>query len=102
MVVCPRAWAPDILAGRNDRARIAFRLSPGVALPAELGERAKVDGTRVEIASDDTTRDLHELTGWALRSRVDLHSLTVARATLEEVFLDVIEAVMDVVDLYKR
>jgi ABC-2 type transport system ATP-binding protein len=83
---------PDILAGRHDRARIAFRLSPGAALPGALAQRAKVDGARVEITSDDTTRDLHDLTDWALRSGVNLQSLTVSRATLEEVFLDVIEA----------
>jgi ABC-2 type transport system ATP-binding protein len=37
--------------------------------------------------ADETTRMLHELTGWALELGAELVGLTVSRPTLEDVYL---------------
>jgi ABC-2 type transport system ATP-binding protein len=43
---------------------------------------------RIEIRTDDPTRDLHVITGWAMERDIDLTDLTVARPTLEDVYLE--------------
>jgi ABC-2 type transport system ATP-binding protein len=80
--------APDVIAGREDRALIRFLVDAGRSLPDGLSERAKVDGRRVEVDSRQPTRDLHELTAWALREGLELHDLTVTRTSLEDIFLE--------------
>jgi ABC-2 type transport system ATP-binding protein len=79
---------PDILTRRHDRARIRFRTNGRESLPEGLA-RARIDRGLVELDSEDVTRDLHELTGWALERKIDLDGLVVSRASLEEVFLEV-------------
>jgi len=81
--------APDTLAGRNQmRATIRFRLPPeGPQPPATLGLRAAEDEV-LEIATEDPTRALHDLTGWALEEHVTLDGLEVIRPTLEDVYLE--------------
>jgi ABC-2 type transport system ATP-binding protein len=64
--------------------------------PAELGvggERYRVaydngDGSRVEVETENPTELLHRLTGEALAEGKRLEGLTVARPTLEEVYLE--------------
>jgi ABC-2 type transport system ATP-binding protein len=80
--------APDVVAGREDRALIRFLVDADRSLPEELAERARVEGRRVEVESRQPTQDLHELTTWALAQGVELDDLTVTRASLEEVFLE--------------
>lgn len=62
--------------------------------PAELGVGGATyrvgydrNGDRVELETDDPTELLHRLTGDALARGERLHGLTVARPTLEEVYL---------------
>jgi ABC-2 type transport system ATP-binding protein len=79
---------PSTLGGRDlAKTRIRFRTPSGVELPP-----VAVDATRTadgfELAVDDPTRALHELTAWALDRGVELDGLEVSRPTLEDVYLD--------------
>jgi ABC-2 type transport system ATP-binding protein len=64
--------------------------------PAELTARGRVeirfrrDGREVVLETEDPTRTLHELTGEALAAGVDLEGLEVRRATLEDVYLELV------------
>ena len=80
--------APDVVAGRNNRALIRFALNADTALPERFAGRGNVEGRRVELDSTDPTRDLNELTAWALAKGIELQNLTVSRASLEEIFLE--------------
>jgi ABC-2 type transport system ATP-binding protein len=52
-----------------------------------LGSDVRVSGRLVEVTIDHPTRAVHSLTGWALETGVELESLSVKRASLEEVYL---------------
>jgi ABC-2 type transport system ATP-binding protein len=78
---------PAGLGGRDaDRARISFRLPPGVSV-ADLPAPAGVRGGAVVIETAQPTEELHRLTGWALQHGVTLQRLTVGRPSLEDVYL---------------
>jgi ABC-2 type transport system ATP-binding protein len=47
-----------------------------------------LDGRRVEVETDDPTELLHRVTGEALERGARLENLTVARPTLEDVYLE--------------
>ena len=78
---------PAALGGRDaDRARISFRLPPGVpvaGLPVPGGMQNGV----VVVETARLTDDLHRLTSWAMRHDVALSALTVDRPSLEDVYL---------------
>jgi ABC-2 type transport system ATP-binding protein len=82
---------PATLGGRDTGGTlIRFRL------PAEAGELPEVIGAEttvadgsVEVRTNEPARTLHELTGWALRQGVELHSLEVSRPSLEDVYLQI-------------
>ena len=77
---------PDELIGAaSTTTRIRFRLPDATAPPARLG--AERDGEAWEIVADAPTRTLHELSGWALESGVELGDLEVGRRSLEDVYL---------------
>jgi ABC-2 type transport system ATP-binding protein len=79
---------PSTLAGRDTAAtRIRFRLPPGSNLPDRI-VAIRTNGI-YEMATDDPTRTLHELTGWALDQRVTLEALEVTRPSLEDVYLEI-------------
>jgi ABC-2 type transport system ATP-binding protein len=66
--------------------------------PADLISRApatviryRLNGEEVALQTEDPVRELHELTGRALRDGFDLQSLEVHRPTLEEVYLSLTE-----------
>jgi ABC-2 type transport system ATP-binding protein len=78
---------PSTLAGRSTAATIvSFRVPEGTADVPDLGQAATSDGT-LEIHTDDPTRLLHDLTGWALDNRVRFETLEVRRPSLEDVYL---------------
>jgi ABC-2 type transport system ATP-binding protein len=81
---------PSTLAGR-DRAttRIRFRLPSEVSLPETFGSSPSVSGGGIELSTEDPTRTLHDLTGWALEQELALESLEVTRPTLEDVYLEI-------------
>lgn len=79
---------PDTLGGRETASTvIRFEVGnlPIDALP--LTASAVIGGT-VEVESDDPTHDLHVLTGWAVNAGHTLDGLTVARPSLEDIYLD--------------
>jgi ABC-2 type transport system ATP-binding protein len=84
----PGALAAEHLAATT----IGFALPEGRALPPDLAAEATTSGGLVEIHTSDALRTLHELTGWALKEGVDLQGLSVGRASLEDVYLDLTEA----------
>jgi ABC-2 type transport system ATP-binding protein len=78
---------PAGLGGRDaERARIGFRLPPGVP-PADLPVPASMQNGVVVIDTARPTEDLHRLTGWAIGRGVTLSGLTVDRPSLEDVYL---------------
>jgi ABC-2 type transport system ATP-binding protein len=79
---------PDTLGGRETASTvIRFEVGnlPIDALPLTVS--AVIGGT-VEVESDDPTRDLHVLTGWAVNGGHTLDGLTVTRPSLEDIYLD--------------
>ncbi len=71
-------------------AVIRFALPEGVALtdlPA-FGIAPRTHGTQVDIGSAAPTRDLNVLTEWAVARGIELAGLTMARPSLEDVYLD--------------
>ena len=79
---------PETLGGRDTaRVTIRYRLTAGVAPPADLGLSASPDGF-VEFAPDDLARALHRLSGWAIENRLSLDDLQILRPSLEDVYLE--------------
>jgi ABC-2 type transport system ATP-binding protein len=78
---------PDELGGRDaEAARISFRLPAGASV-ADLPVPARLDEGLAVVRTNEETRVLHALTGWALDAGVTLDGLSVARPTLEDVYL---------------
>jgi ABC-2 type transport system ATP-binding protein len=82
---------PDSLGGRDEgEAQIAFRLPAGTTLadlPPDLPGRPGPHEDRVQLRTTEPTRALHVLTSWALARGEELEALTVARPSLEDVYL---------------
>ena len=79
---------PDTLGARGDApSQLRFRLAAGVEPPALPG-LAPADERGHVLLTNDPTRVLHELTGWALERGVVLEHLQVTRPTLEDVYLE--------------
>jgi len=89
---------PSELAGRDAApAEIRFRLPAGATaadLP-RLGADAAVavEDNTVLVTTERPTAIAHALTGWALQRGLDLPGLTVARPSLEDVYLSLTEEV---------
>lgn len=81
---------PNEIGGRGELpSRVEFTLPTRIEptdLPPEFRQGAHADG-RVSIDTPDPTRSVNELTGWALRVGVQLDDLTVARPSLEDIYL---------------
>jgi ABC-2 type transport system ATP-binding protein len=79
---------PDTLGARGAGATtIRFALPAGSQLPPVAGAIGADDGNGVSIATEDPTRALHALTGWALEHGVTLDRLEVQRPSLEDAYL---------------
>jgi len=68
------------------RTVIRFRRPPS-DLPPSVHDGSTV-GAEIEIAVDEPTRTLHELTSWAVERGIELEGLQVTRPTLEDVYLE--------------
>src|SRR5436190_3350264 len=80
---------PSSLAGRDTAATVVrFRLPDRNAeLPPALRDAATSENGMFEVKTEDPTRTLYELTGWALERGIRLEALDVTRPTLEDVYL---------------
>jgi len=81
---------PRTLAGRSANTEIRFTLPIGTA-PGELPDlepaRVEARGGQMVISVADPTAALCDLTSWALERSLSLGDLTVARPSLEGVYL---------------
>jgi ABC-2 type transport system ATP-binding protein len=69
------------------RTRIRFRL-PGAGREPEVSVQRRADGSlEIDVDASETTKTVHELTGWALDHGVALESLEITQPTLEDVYL---------------
>lgn len=100
---------PEVIGGRATAAtRITFTLGAGVPLgdvPVEVEVLDRVE-RRMVLMTNDPTRTLHTLTGWALERGVVLDGLEVARPSLEDVYLALTDGAsaerVDVPDDHRR
>ncbi|MEV4471877.1 ABC transporter ATP-binding protein [Nonomuraea sp. NPDC049504] len=84
--------APETLIAAEHTSVLTFRLPEGTAaadLPPLTGH-IEARGPAVTVETKQPARDMHELTGWALERGTDLTSLTLARPSLEDVYLDLV------------
>jgi ABC-2 type transport system ATP-binding protein len=83
--------SPASLGGRDTAATLLrFRLSQGAdELPEPFRASASVSEGVVRLSTEDPTRALHQLTGWALERGVRLEDLEVTRPSLEDVYLEI-------------
>jgi ABC-2 type transport system ATP-binding protein len=88
---------PTDLAERSGGSMISFELPSTVHaddLPVELAGSARRDAGHANallIETDTPTAALHTLTGWALERGIELSALSVARPSLEDVYMQLIE-----------
>ncbi len=86
---------PEALAAESGAATVvSFRLPAGVSeddLP-QVGDDVGVAGAIVEVRTRAATADVNALTAWALARGLELEGLTLARPSLEDVYLDLIGA----------
>jgi ABC-2 type transport system ATP-binding protein len=83
---------PDTLGGRDTaRATVRYRVPDGALPPPELAGTRTADGF-AEFSPDDLARGLHQLTGWAIDHGVSLDELSIARPSLEEVYLQLTDS----------
>jgi ABC-2 type transport system ATP-binding protein len=80
--------SPASLGGRDKgRVSIRFALPRDVAVADLPITPSHVDGTAIEITTNDELMVLNQLTNWALEHKYALAGLNVARETLEDVYL---------------
>lgn len=75
---------------------VAFDAPDGVEDPAAtfadlLAAPIRSAGARLEATVDSPTTAVHRLTGWAIERNIELTSLSVSRASLEDVYLQLNE-----------
>jgi ABC-2 type transport system ATP-binding protein len=88
--------SPSSLGGRDTAtAVVRFRIPEEVSLPAALDVEVTREEVGLRYRSEDPTRFLRDLTGWALASGVHLEGLTISRPTLEDVYLELTEQAQD-------
>lgn len=88
--IAARGTVESLRAGRG-RTLISFR-APRDALPNEILEAAMTRDGRVSIETDEPTRALHRLTGWATEAGTELEELRVQPTSLEDIYLRLVAA----------
>jgi ABC-2 type transport system ATP-binding protein len=84
--------APDELGGRRELpASVRFVAPEGAEVPAFAGTDVRRDGAHVSVTSRDAAGAAHAVTSWALERGLELRDFTVARPTLEDVYLRLTE-----------
>jgi ABC-2 type transport system ATP-binding protein len=78
---------PNTIGARGSQATIVrFGLPDGTQPPQELGATLGAGGVW-QLETNEPTRSLHELTGWAVTAEQELIGLEVSRPSLEDVYL---------------
>jgi ABC-2 type transport system ATP-binding protein len=77
----------DLAAQRSTEIRFTLPAEAGSAELPRISGQVATQGRNVEISTDDPTRDLLALTGWAAGRGAALAGLTVARPSLEDIYL---------------
>jgi ABC-2 type transport system ATP-binding protein len=86
---------PSSLGGRDVAVSIIrFRAPDDADLP-EIARGVVRTANGYELRSSDPTRALHELTGWAIDQGVELEGLEVTRPTLEDIYLELTDGVVE-------
>ncbi|MDO9352761.1 MAG: ABC transporter ATP-binding protein [Solirubrobacteraceae bacterium] len=80
---------PDELANRTGLTRISFSLAGGATPPNVDGLLR--DGDHFTLQTPRPTAVLHELTAWAVGAGLELGELAVARPSLEDTYLSLID-----------
>ena len=80
---------PEELANRSGLTRISFALPDG-AVPPSIDGLAAVEG-HYSLQTADPTGALHVLTSWAVAGGITLAELAVARPSLEDTYLALID-----------
>jgi len=84
----------SLAAGSGAATVVSFRMPDGVVagdLP-RVGDDVGVAGTIVEVRTRAATADVNAITAWAMARGIELEGLTLARPSLEDVYLDLIGA----------
>ena len=81
---------PESLAGRDRmKTKIRFRVTAGASPPDRQGTERLPDGSYLILAdATETTKTVHDLTGWALERASGLDLLEVTTPSLEDVYLE--------------
>ena len=81
---------PEELRGRHTETNVRFRLpSDAPPLPSTVpAGPPDAEGHRM-VGTGDSTRLLYELTRWAIDHHVQLFDVSVSRASLEDVYLEI-------------
>jgi ABC-2 type transport system ATP-binding protein len=82
---------PDGLLESSETITTIRFVKPTVELPATISYRS-TDSGLCEISTSEPVTILNELTGWAIQNSLDLAGLSVARPTLEDVYLQLVKA----------
>ena len=89
---------PDELIAGISGTVVSFMLPESLA-PADavltlgpvLGADLRLSGRLIEVTVDAPTLVVHRATGWAVEQGIELEALTVTRASLEDVYLQLVE-----------
>jgi ABC-2 type transport system ATP-binding protein len=90
---------PDELIDRVSGTVVRFTLPDSIdtsdaaaTFASVIGAEVRLSGRLVEANVDHPTAAVHRLTGWAVDAGVELDSLSVGRASLEDVYLSLADA----------
>jgi ABC-2 type transport system ATP-binding protein len=85
---------PESLAGRDRmKTKIHFRTSDGMPSPDRQGVTRLTDGSyEMQADAEETTKVVHDLTGWALEEGSGLELLEVTPPSLEDVYLELTDS----------
>lgn len=82
---------PETLGGARPVTMVRFGVPDPGRLPS-MADKPEVVGQRVTYRNTDPTALLHRLTEWAIRRDISLAGLEVTRPSLEDIYLDIVEA----------
>jgi ABC-2 type transport system ATP-binding protein len=86
---------PDTIIGPQTRTPVVSFSAEGIdtaTMPPDLAARTEFRDSRLHMATEDPTRDLHALTTWALEQGLRIDTLEVRRPSLEDVYLDLLDS----------